>query len=89
MRFILGEKCVDRLENIEDRKGNSGDKGRLIVTTLRILWHSMTSPRINLCKFLSYPKITLTIYYFSNRIQLHNKYQHQTYKFGIILIIII
>lgn len=49
MRLKPGEKVIDRLDNIEDTKGNGGDRGRLIVTNLRILWHSMTSPRINLC----------------------------------------
>lgn len=52
MRLKPGEKIVDRLENIEDTKGNGGDRGRLIVTNLRLLWHSLTTPRINLCKFL-------------------------------------
>lgn len=45
-----GEKVVDRLEFVEDTKGNGGDKGRLIVTNLRILWQSLTVARISLCK---------------------------------------
>ncbi|KAF5272752.1 hypothetical protein FQA39_LY07779 [Lamprigera yunnana] len=48
MRLTAGEKIIDKLENIEDTKGNSGDRGKLIVTNLRILWHSTQTPRINL-----------------------------------------
>ncbi|CAH1789030.1 unnamed protein product, partial [Owenia fusiformis] len=43
-----GEKTVDRLDAIEDTKGNNGDRGRLIITNLRILWHSISLPRVNL-----------------------------------------
>ncbi|XP_050526979.1 Bardet-Biedl syndrome 5 protein homolog isoform X2 [Daktulosphaira vitifoliae] len=43
-----GEKIIDRLEFIEDTKGNSGDKGVLIITNLRAIWHSMTIARISL-----------------------------------------
>ena len=37
-----GEKVIDKLDFVEDTKGNNGDKGRLIVTNLRILWHSLS-----------------------------------------------
>lgn len=50
MKMRPGEKVVDRLEFVEDTKGNGGDKGRLIVTNLRILWQSLTVARISLCK---------------------------------------
>lgn len=50
---------VDKLDLIEDTKGNAGDNGRLIVTNLRILWHSLTLPRIN----LSMIKITFEEYF--------------------------
>ncbi|KAL1138760.1 hypothetical protein AAG570_008822, partial [Ranatra chinensis] len=43
-----GEKIVDKLDFIEDTKGNVGDKGRLIITNLRIIWHSLTISRISL-----------------------------------------
>lgn len=52
MRLKSGEKIIDRLDNVEDTKGNGGDRGRLIITNIRLLWHSMTSPRVNLCKRL-------------------------------------
>ncbi|CAK1594152.1 unnamed protein product [Parnassius mnemosyne] len=48
LRLRPGEKIFDRIEPIEDTKGNSGSKGRMVVTNLRIIWHSMSSPRINL-----------------------------------------
>lgn len=48
LKLRTGEKVFDRIEPIEDTKGNSGMKGRLVVTNLRIIWHSLTSPRINL-----------------------------------------
>ena len=43
-----GEHLIDKLDMVEDTKGNAGDRGRLIVSNLRIIWHSLTLPRINL-----------------------------------------
>ncbi|XP_076670234.1 Bardet-Biedl syndrome 5 protein isoform X2 [Andrena cerasifolii] len=48
MQLRLGEFAVDKLDLIEDTKGNAGENGRLIVTNLRIIWHSLLLPRINL-----------------------------------------
>lgn len=48
MQMRNGELLIDKLDMIEDTKGNSGDQGRLSVTNLRIIWHSLTLPRINL-----------------------------------------
>ncbi|XP_017881846.1 Bardet-Biedl syndrome 5 protein homolog isoform X2 [Ceratina calcarata] len=48
MQLRLGEFTVDKLDLIEDTKGNAGDNGRLVVTNLRILWHSLFLPRVNL-----------------------------------------
>ncbi|PVD30948.1 hypothetical protein C0Q70_10224 [Pomacea canaliculata] len=48
MRPRPGEKTIDRLDAVEDTKGNNGERGRLIVTNLRIIWHSLTIPRANL-----------------------------------------
>lgn len=50
LKMRNGEKIIDRLEFIEDTKGNSGDKGVLVITNLRAIWHSMTLARISLCK---------------------------------------
>ncbi|XP_022181701.1 Bardet-Biedl syndrome 5 protein homolog isoform X1 [Myzus persicae] len=48
LKMRNGEKIIDRLEFIEDTKGNSGDKGVLVITNLRAIWHSMTLARISL-----------------------------------------
>lgn len=39
---------IDKMDAVEDTKGNNGERGRLIVTNLRIIWHSLTMPRVNL-----------------------------------------
>ena len=31
-------------------QGNSGDRGRLLVTNLRVIWHSASMPRVSLCE---------------------------------------
>ncbi|KAG8223411.1 hypothetical protein J437_LFUL003684 [Ladona fulva] len=49
-----GEKILDILNSVEDSKGNIGDIGRLIVTNLRIIWHSVTSTKISLCNAFFY-----------------------------------
>ncbi|XP_067942594.1 Bardet-Biedl syndrome 5 protein homolog [Watersipora subatra] len=48
MQLRPGEKIIDRLEAIEDTKGNNGDRGRLVVSNLRIIWHCIAMPRVNL-----------------------------------------
>lgn len=50
MHVRAGELIIDRLDMIEDTKGNAGDQGRLVVSNLRIMWQSLTLPRINLSK---------------------------------------
>ncbi|KAL0276467.1 UNVERIFIED_CONTAM: hypothetical protein PYX00_004032 [Menopon gallinae] len=45
MKLRSGEKLIDKLDSVEDTKGNGGDKGRLMVTNLRIIWYSLTTPR--------------------------------------------
>jgi len=54
MKMRNGEKIIDRLEFIEDTKGNSGDKGVLVITNLRAIWHSTTLARISLCELYTY-----------------------------------
>ena len=49
MKVRSGEKFLDRMDFVEDTKGNGGDKGRLVVTNLRVMWHSLTIARISLC----------------------------------------
>ncbi|KAI4873053.1 hypothetical protein NFI96_025477 [Prochilodus magdalenae] len=48
MKTRPGEVLIDCLDSIEDTKGNNGDRGRLLVTNLRIIWHSIALPRVNL-----------------------------------------
>lgn len=48
LRLRPGERALDLLDSIEDTKGNSGDRGRLVVTNLRLMWSSQSTPRINL-----------------------------------------
>jgi Bardet-Biedl syndrome 5 protein len=43
-----GEFHVEALNDIEDSKGNSGERGQLRVTNLRILWVSSKSSKTNL-----------------------------------------
>lgn len=48
MKMRPGEVLIDCLDSIEDTKGNNGDRGRLLVSNLRIIWHSVALPRVNL-----------------------------------------
>ncbi|XP_068152716.1 Bardet-Biedl syndrome 5 protein homolog [Drosophila tropicalis] len=43
-----GEKILDYIYHMEDSKGNPGDTGRLLVTNLRIIWHSLVHKKFNL-----------------------------------------
>ncbi len=50
MKMRPGEILIDKLDSIEDTKGNAGDRGRLLITNLRVIWHSASMPRVSLCK---------------------------------------
>lgn len=67
MKLRSGEKLIDKLDSVEDTKGNGGDKGRLMVTNLRIIWHSLTTPRVSLCKYFHY---FLSYFLESNKIKI-------------------
>lgn len=43
-----GEVMVDCLTEVEDTKGNNGDRGSLLITNLRLIWQSQRSSRTNL-----------------------------------------
>ncbi|EDV94843.1 Bardet-Biedl syndrome 5 protein homolog [Drosophila grimshawi] len=47
-RLHIGEKILDTVCHIEDSKGNPGDTGKLLVTNLRIIWHSLVHKKFNL-----------------------------------------
>eukprot|EP00030_Apusomonadida_sp_AF-17_P004141 a508381_14.p1 GENE.a508381_14~~a508381_14.p1 ORF type:complete len:370 (-),score=123.91 a508381_14:188-1222(-) len=42
-----GEFVIDRLTEIEDTKGNNGERGILVITNLRMVWHARKSRRTN------------------------------------------
>ncbi|CAP20558.1 Protein CBR-BBS-5 [Caenorhabditis briggsae] len=48
LRMINGEVQIAKVENVEDTKGNNGDKGVIRVTNLRLIWYAMSMPRINI-----------------------------------------
>eukprot|EP00118_Oscarella_pearsei_P003894 m.16198 g.16198 ORF g.16198 m.16198 type:complete len:342 (+) comp26779_c0_seq2:34-1059(+) len=48
MKMRPGEILVDRLDSVEDTKGNNGDRGRVLITNLRVIWYSQAVPRVNL-----------------------------------------
>lgn len=48
LKLINGEVQVAKVENVEDTKGNNGDKGTMRVTNLRLIWHAASMPRINI-----------------------------------------
>ncbi|EGD78614.1 hypothetical protein PTSG_01591 [Salpingoeca rosetta] len=43
-----GEVIIDSLSNVEDTQGNNGVRGKLVVTNLRIMWHAIKKPSVNL-----------------------------------------
>ena len=43
-----GENLIDSIPNVEDTKGNNGDKGNLLITNLRIIWFCVDNKKINL-----------------------------------------
>ncbi|RWS29187.1 DUF1448 domain containing protein-like protein [Leptotrombidium deliense] len=48
LQFRKGERVIKVFDKVEDMKGNSGDEGKLTITSLRLIWQSKTKPRINL-----------------------------------------
>jgi len=51
MNMRSGEELIEVFHSVEDTKGNNGDRGKLMVTNLRLIWHSTSYPRVNLCKY--------------------------------------
>ena len=35
-----GEKVIDKIKQVEDTKGNNGERGSLLITNLRLIWFS-------------------------------------------------
>lgn len=82
MQLRLGEFAVDKLDLIEDTKGNAGENGRLIVTNLRIIWHSLLLPRINLSmnQYSKYTLHNLILFFQKNTISFKVKIQNSNCK---------
>ena len=54
-----GEKVIERVDLVEDSKGNSGDQGTMFMSNLRVVWYSINTPKLNICmlflfKFIIY-----------------------------------
>lgn len=43
-----GEVVIDRLDGVEDTKGNNGEVGKMLITNLRLIWHSVRNKSTNL-----------------------------------------
>lgn len=43
-----GENLIDSIPNVEDTKGNNGDRGNLLITNLRLIWFCDDNRKINL-----------------------------------------
>ena len=43
-----GEVVVDSMNEVEDTKGNNGDRGAMIITNLRMIWFCDKDKHINL-----------------------------------------
>ncbi|KAK5974995.1 hypothetical protein GCK32_002894, partial [Trichostrongylus colubriformis] len=56
LRLVPGEIQIDRIDMVEDTKGNNGDRGVMRITNLRIIWYASQMPRINLS--IGYGNIT-------------------------------
>ena len=48
LQMRAGEKLIDSIAQVEDTKGNNGDRGSMLITNLRLIWFSETNQRINL-----------------------------------------
>ena len=48
LAMVKGEKIVDSMNEVEDTKGNNGDRGCMIITNLRVIWFCDKDKHINL-----------------------------------------
>lgn len=65
-----GEEILDIFDYVEDTKGNPNERGRLLVTNLRLIWYSLNNNKFNLCTYYFEPKTKPMPKTFSTR---HNK----------------
>ena len=45
---MLSASFIDSINSVEDTKGNNGERGKLFVTNLRLIWESHKNPKTNL-----------------------------------------
>ena len=83
-----GEQVVDSMNDVEDTKGNNGDKGSLIITNLRLIWFCDDNRHINLsigydCVMSNNIKDVQSILKggFSQALYLRTKFQNSRYEF--------
>ena len=48
LKLRPGEIMIEQVTDVEDTKGNNGDKGKLIITNLRLVWIHENTSKINL-----------------------------------------
>lgn len=60
-RIRGGEEILDIFDYVEDTKGNPNERGRLLITNLRLIWYSLSNNKFNLCKFPLTAKCPLAI----------------------------
>lgn len=60
-----GEEILDIFDYVEDTKGNPNERGRLLVTNLRLIWYSLNNNKFNLCtsRYWNYQRCQTRITY--------------------------
>jgi len=48
MQMAPGETALERVEQVEDSKANSGEYGCLLFTNMRLIWYSSKTTKLNL-----------------------------------------
>ena len=77
---------ITKLDSIEDTKGNSGDRGQLLVTNLRIIWHSNTLKRVSLCKFCFELRYLLLVVKSKSCYEAATFGKHELWSFGSLIL---
>lgn len=88
LSLVTGEQIIDSMNNVEDTKGNNGDRGNLIITNLRLIWFCEKDKMINLsvgfdCVLSNETKDVQSILKGGNSIALYlkSKFQNSRYEF--------
>lgn len=63
MQMAPGETALERVEQVEDSKANSGECGCLLFTNMRLIWYSSKTTKLNLSKInFDLLRVSLTIF---------------------------